>query len=643
MKLTQTLRALPGDAARAFARTPLEVLLGVAAWAGLAAAIENSAAEDTWFRLAVTVLIALPLVYATSILHATGTISRWTRWLGAGIATIAAALYAFYIFDPDLSSEVWRAALLATTASLALLSVPLVLRPAPEADAAPDALDPRARTHRFAIRLALRVGVVGLYALALFVGLALALASINGLFELDLSDKIYGHLAALVFVLMPPWAVAAGLPALLAPPTPWGALTLTVLRRVGLFLLAPLITVYLLIVYAYAVRMFVTGEVPSNLVSPVVLGAGALALIATVLLEPLRADDVARGLARFIRLLPALLLPLAALALWAILVRVEQYGWTEFRYIRVVAILLLGAFAISGSWRLLRGQRPPLTAIPVVAAAVLLAVAIGPLAAPAVAYRSQSQRLAALIPPASERSVATPTAVDSHTFEEAANRAAYLRNHFGWAALAPYLPADTTPPEDRSRVYLAESDFATYLGITEKLDAATPRMIHATLPTATGIPGTEGGTLYLVDFARPTPPGQKTPPRPYTPPGHAPDPDSIPALRAVLDTTGTVLTIRTVSGASFTADLTTIVRELVAATDTAAADQAHAFFYESSRRGEIKARSFSTRLTPATAIAPLHDRAGDQRGQIIIREISIHATANHAGAQFGSCIVILQP
>lgn len=640
MKLAQTLRALPREAASAFARTPLEVLLGVAAWIGLASAIENSAAEETWFRLAVTIAIALPLVYATSVLHATATISRWTRWLAAGIAITAAALYGFFIFDPDLAAEGWRAALLIATAILAFLATPLVTRAQPAATSE-SATDRRARTHLFAIRLAVRVIIVGLYALALFAGLAAALAAVNGLFELDLPDKLYGHLAALVYLLMPPWAVAAGLPDLVAPPGHWSAVTLRALRRIGLFLLAPLITIYLLIVYAYAIRMFITGEVPSNLVSPVVLGAGVLTLIATILLEPLHASDDARGLTRFLRLLPALILPLSALALWAVLIRVEQHGWTEFRYLRVLAILLLGTFAAAGTWRLLRGRRPPLTSLPAVTAAILLIAAVGPLAAPAVSYRSQQARLAALIPAPGERSAAKPATLETETLEEATNRAAYLRDHFGWSALEPFLPADATRPSDRSRINLAAS-----LGLAEEIDKTLPRLIHAALPEATGIPGTQGGTLYLVDYQRPAPPNPAIPARPHPGPKHPPattrDRTAAPPLRTELDSTGTTIAIHPPTGPVLTADLDNLVRQIIASTDINTGSPVHEYD-NVARRTKLTARSIPATLVAATTVVPLYDPAGQPRGQLLLRNLTIRAAAGSAGIERWKGVVLLRP
>jgi hypothetical protein len=659
MKIINALRALPREAGHAFLRTPLEVLLGAAAWLGLAVAIERSVAEDAWTRLAVVVAIALPLVYATSVLFATGTINRWTRWLAAGAMVTAAALYGFHRFDPDLAAEGWRAALLAATAIFALLSVPLMARaPAatrPEQPASrtdpdatrtsprpgdllsrgPDAEHPRVagsiayqplaanrrgRTHLFATRLAVRVIIVGLYAAALYAGLAAALGAVNGLFELKLPDRLYAHLAALVFVLMPPWAVAAGLPDLVAPPGPWSAATLRALRRTALFLLAALIAVYLLIVYAYAVRMFVTGEVPSNLVSPVVLGAGILTLVATILLEPLHGRDDAIGLTRFLRLLPALLLPLTALALWAVLIRVEQHGWTEFRYLRVLAVLLLGAFAAAGSWRLFRRLLPPLAWLPASTAALLLLAAVGPLSAPAVSYRSQQARLTALLPDA-ERSTTDLVPVASELLADITNRAAYLRDHFGWDALEPSLPPGTAKPKNRSPI-----DLAAALGLVEQIDSALPRVVNAALPADTGIPGIDGGTLYLVDYQKPSPAPRPSPVPPRT--GPAPrTPATGTALRTETDSLGSRITIHPPAGPELSADLGRLARQLANGAQDQPGDPIYTFD-EMARRSAITARSVRTDLPVAEAVIPLHDPNGQPRGQLLLRNLTIRAAGD---------------
>lgn len=610
MSLKTTLRNAPRQAARALLRTPLEVLLGAAAWIVIALAIEDLATDNTATRLAITTAIALPLVYGTSFLAASGTITRWIRWLIATTAIAAAGLYGFLLFDPDLTAERWRAATLIAASILALLAAPL-------ASWQPNGPGRRALVYRFATRLTVRVAIVGLYAAALYAGLAAALAAVNGLFSLELPSRLYTHLAALVFALLPPWAIAAGLPALVAPPAPWGEITLRALRRTALLLLAPLIGIYLLIVYAYIVRILVTGEVPSNLISPVVLGAGALTLAATLLVEPLHGRDDAITLTRFVRTLPPLLLPLTGLALWAVLIRVGQYGWTEFRYLRVLAILLLGAFAIAGSWRLILRRLPPLTALPAIAAATLAIATISPLSAPAVSLRSQETRLTTLLAeargqhqPPTPDTLHTPdtpaTPVTPDALAEITSRARYLRDHFGDDALRPFLASGSKLPTDRSAPALAAA-----LGITEAVDDALPRIIHAALPEDAGIPGVTGGTVYLVAYQRLT-----------------------------LDTAGTRITLHPPAGPPLTAEIAPLANRIARATLDQVSEPL--FTYDApSHRPAITTRTTHAELPATEAALTLTGPDGRPRGQIVLQRLTIRVIADYATVTGWSGLLIL--
>src|SRR5690625_3940154 len=543
MSLKTTLRNAPRQAARALLRTPLEVLLGAAAWIVIALAIEDLATDNTATRLAITTAIALPLVYGTSFLAASGTITRWIRWLIATTAIAVAGLYGFLLFDPDLTAERWRAATLIAASILALLAAPL-------ASWQPNGPGRRALVYRFATRLTVRVAIVGLYAAALYAGLAAALAAVNGLFSLELPSRLYTHLAALVFALLPPWAIAAGLPALVAPPAPWGEITLRALRRTALLLLPPLSALLLLTVYASIRRLLVTGEAPSNLISPVGLGAGALTLAATLLVEPLHGRDDAITLTRFVRTLPPPLPPLTGLALWAVLIRVGQYGWTEFRYLRVLAILLLGAFAIAGSWRLILRRLPPLTALPAIAAATLAIATIGPLSAPAVSLRSQETRLTTLL--AEARGQHQPRQIPTRSLRR--RRAPPLPRQRLQTPHRPLRPRPRRRPRDHRsggrRTAPHHPRGATggrrdpgghrRDGLPRRLPAAYPRhRRHPAHPPPTGRPTTDRGDRAprQPDRARHTRPGQRTTLYlrcPQPPPGyhHAHHPRRAPSHRS---------------------------------------------------------------------------------------------------------------
>ena len=191
----------------------------------------------------------------------------------------------------------------------------------------------------FAWRLALRIVGISLYAVALYAVLAGAVGATISLFELRQPEHLYTDLMGAVFFCFASWILVGGIHRLSAPRPAWVPEGVS---RLGRWLYAPVLVIYLAVLYAYAVKVVATGELPKNLVSPLVIAAGMIGLLGAVLLEPVHDDDEHRGVSLLVRALPALLLPLVPLALWALGARLGEYGWTEFRYVRLAAVLAIG-------------------------------------------------------------------------------------------------------------------------------------------------------------------------------------------------------------------------------------------------------------------------------------------------------------
>jgi hypothetical protein len=263
--------------------------------------------------------------------------------------------------------------------------------------------------------------------------------------------------------------------------------------RLGRWLYAPVLVVYLLILYAYAARVLVTGELPRNLVSPLVIAAGLIGLVGAVLLEPVHADEEHRGLSMLVRAVPALLLPLVPLAAWALLARLGEYGWTEFRYVRLAAVVAIGVLAVMGTIRLVRRRPPLLTAVPAVFAAVLLLSALGPWSAPAVSRRDQTARLRAAFREARvdpRRLPGDTVTVDSALYVRINSGAAYLVEAHGIGALRKVVPAaDSTRATWRT---------AEMLGIRGGCRPSRP--VFATVAWDGGAAGVMGGTVQQVSL-----------------------------------------------------------------------------------------------------------------------------------------------
>jgi hypothetical protein len=431
--LTNRARRYLTDAARAFEQAPVEGTVVVFLASAFSYAVElGNDAFAVWAQLLVASLLLLAGAWTGTLLYTLGAWTARARWAATALGAAAALAYGLAVPNLELQSEAWRAALLGATAVLWIAAMPAL--GGPRADAVDRV---RSVNGRFLLR---GIGAV-LYTAALYAGLALALAAINNLFELKLDDKIYAHVWGWLFLVLAPSIVLGGL-AEYAHPSAGPSAVAGVVHRMTAFLLPPLLVLYYVILYAYAVRMAITGEVPKNLLSPMVLVAGALGALTIYMFEP-RPGDTAGS--RYLRYVPPLFLPLAALGIWAITLRTAQYGWTENRLIRLLVVVVLAALAIGASVQLARRQRLSLHVALFALGGALLLAGIGPWSSLALARRSQQARLAAVM---AEAGVAADTAViargeprtiPTRVYDEFRDVARYLAQNFGPDALPPLL------------------------------------------------------------------------------------------------------------------------------------------------------------------------------------------------------------
>lgn len=434
--LTGRGRRYISDAARAWERAPVEVstaLVIAGAWSWSVEA--GGETMRSWMELAVAGLLVMAVAWTGTLLAALGAITERTRWTITLAGTGVAALYWLFLLDLRLATEGWRAAMLLAAAVLWVAALPWLPRRSVD--------EMRAVSGRFLLR------VIGgaLYCAALFAGLALAVGAVNTLFELNLDSEIYAHVFGWITFALGPWIVFGGVREYA---TPADSAVAPVVHRMAAFLVPPLVAIYFLILYAYMVRIGVTGEVPKNLVSPMVFAAGVLVGLALLLFDPREKSTIADWL---LRVAVPLFVPLSVLGAWTILMRVGQYGWTEFRLLRLVLVLAFGVLAVAGSVQLMRRRRLSLHLVLLGLAGLLLASAVGPWSVHAVSRRSQEARLAVSLraagiergetPPS--QAPATDRIIDADAYDQILNTGYYLSRHHGAAALPPVL-RDAPPP-----------------------------------------------------------------------------------------------------------------------------------------------------------------------------------------------------
>lgn len=179
-------------------------------------------------------------------------------------------------------------------------------------------------------------------------------------------------------------------------------------RRFATAIGAPFVCVMLAILVAYQISVVMRGELPRNMLSPMIMAAGFVGFLSTLILAAVQREVVGTetltpadphrwartGSIRLVRAFPLVMLLLLPMAGWALWLRVDQYGFTPFRAVRGMGLFCLTTLSVLGTARWWRG-RPSLTwEVPAVVIVFALATAFGPLSAIHLAIRSQSGLLA---------------------------------------------------------------------------------------------------------------------------------------------------------------------------------------------------------------------------------------------------------
>ncbi len=158
------------------------------------------------------------------------------------------------------------------------------------------------------------------------------------------------------------------------------------------WILAPLICVYFVILYAYGIKTILEWELPRGGLAAMVCGFASVGIVTYLLAWPIR--DTGSKLVRVVHrnFFKILAFPVVLLFL-AIIFRIRDYGVTEDRYTVLVFGVWLSTLMILFGFR----QTTPLKTIPASLAMVLFLSSFGPWGAVSLSIHSQQARLAAIL------------------------------------------------------------------------------------------------------------------------------------------------------------------------------------------------------------------------------------------------------
>lgn len=237
-------------------------------------------------------------------------------------------------------------------------------------------------------QLFLRILTAGLYSIVLYSGLALAILAVDNLFNVEFNRNIYLYLFFIIAGIFNTIFFLSGIPETNNKEVP---LTLNYpkgLKTFTQFILLPLISVYLVILICYEAKILVTLSLPVGWVSYLVLIFALFGILSFLLVLPIAKETENLWIRTFNRWFYYLLIPLLGLLFWAILYRINLYGFTHDRYyVLLLAILLsiiVGYFLIQ--------KYPKIKFIPICLCLGGLFSLVGPQSANAVSKNSQLSR-----------------------------------------------------------------------------------------------------------------------------------------------------------------------------------------------------------------------------------------------------------
>lgn len=301
-------------------------------------------------------------------------------------------------------------------------------------------------------------------------------------------------------------------------------------RRLATVIGAPFVCAMLAILVAYEAVALARGELPRNVLSPLILAAGLVGFVTTMILTAVLDAEVGtarlapadphrwarRPTIRLARAFPVVLLALLPLAAWALYLRIDAYGVTPFRAVRVAGLACLAVLGVASTIRWWRDQ-PPLTwQVPATIAAAAVILASGPLGAVERSVASQTERLAHLLAAHQVAPVvrAEPGAyrkVDYDTYHALWNQLAAVSDLGGEPALRRVLSGDVAQCTPR----WAGADCLERLGIrwddkpvaSERFELVSRgpfateagKLVTFSVDRATSTPLPDGFSVVLVD------------------------------------------------------------------------------------------------------------------------------------------------
>lgn len=313
-KLSSSLKRFPGTIALAV--SVVSVLIYVN---HMHSELSNETLE-TLQRTAMILALGIPVSLCIKTLFervpAQNTLPRVLAYIGAAAGLV---FYYLYLLQDFEMVAVTRYIALSFALYLAFTFIPYFYR--------------RENYELYVIKLFTSFFITFLYSAVLFLGLAAMLFTVDTLFVLKLSEKLYFDIWLIAAGVFAPTYFLADIPQHReeVPPEYYPR----VLKALLLYIVMPLIIAYSTILYVYFAKIIITRQWPDGMVSHLVLWYSFISILVLFFVYQLRRSNKWVGV--FVSYFPKLVIPLLAMMFVSMGIRIKAYGVTENRYFVLAA------------------------------------------------------------------------------------------------------------------------------------------------------------------------------------------------------------------------------------------------------------------------------------------------------------------
>jgi hypothetical protein len=224
-----------------------------------------------------------------------------------------------------------------------------------------------------------------MFSTVLVLGFSAVLTSLNVLFSIHISEKRFIDLSYLAYGLFNTVYFLAGIPEDLSE---FEASTVNpkIFKIFAQFILSPILIAYILVLYAYIIKILLLWSWPRGYVSSMIIWFSVIGIFSLLLLYPLKNDDKKSWVNILWRWFFIVMIPLVILLPFAAYQRISLYGFTEERVLLCVITLWLLIMILY----FIFSKKKSIKILPASLTVIILLISYGPLSIFSISAHNQA-------------------------------------------------------------------------------------------------------------------------------------------------------------------------------------------------------------------------------------------------------------